>query len=146
MLGRAFARLAAVLLLSGLAINSALAHVIDRIEVDQVGDEAEIQIMFDVRIQYLREAALKNGEIHVYINLLEPDPDRSVMVPESMDSPFVVVLGIAQDAGYPQAGCRNECCARAWVDWRYRQYVACLAIVDPNTDQRWLLDCTPDFR
>ncbi|MCG6934130.1 MAG: hypothetical protein LJE57_10860 [Gallionella sp.] len=87
MLGRAITRLAAVLLLSGLAINSAFAHVIDRIEVDQVGDEAEIQIMFDVRIQYLREASLKNGELHVYINLLEADPDSMVQVPESMDSP-----------------------------------------------------------
>ena len=26
-------------------------------------------------------------------------------------TPFVVVLGIAQDAGYPQAGCEKECCA-----------------------------------
>jgi tetratricopeptide (TPR) repeat protein len=86
-LGHAAIRLAVAMLLSGFAINSAFAHVIDRIEVNQVGDEAEIQIMFDVRIQYLREAALKNGEIHVYINLLEPDPDRSVLVPESMDSP-----------------------------------------------------------
>ena len=28
------------------------------------------------------------------------------------DTPFLVVLGIAQDAGFPQAGCRKECCAR----------------------------------
>lgn len=63
-----------------------------------------------------------------------------------MDSPFVVVLGIAQDAGFPQAGCRNPCCARAWFDGRVRRYVSCLAIVDPTSNQRWLLDCTPDFR
>ncbi|MGB9092738.1 MAG: hypothetical protein WCB93_01335, partial [Gallionella sp.] len=51
MLGRISTRLAVALLLSGFAINPVFAHVIDRIEVDQVGDEAEIQIMFDVRIQ-----------------------------------------------------------------------------------------------
>ena len=27
--------------------------------------------------------------------------------------PYLVVLGVAQDGGYPQAGCRRECCARA---------------------------------
>ena len=26
----------------------------------------------------------------------------------------VVVLGTAQDAGYPQAGCNKQCCAPAW--------------------------------
>ncbi|MCH8147110.1 MAG: MBL fold metallo-hydrolase [Planctomycetes bacterium] len=30
-------------------------------------------------------------------------------------------------------------------DARLRQHVACLAIVDPESGQRWLLDCTPDL-
>jgi pyrroloquinoline quinone biosynthesis protein B len=62
------------------------------------------------------------------------------------DSPFVVVLGIVQDGGYPQAGCNKQCCTRAWNDDQHRQYVTCLAIVDPKDRQRWFLDCTPDFR
>jgi pyrroloquinoline quinone biosynthesis protein B len=60
--------------------------------------------------------------------------------------PYLVVLGIAQDGGYPQAGCRKECCARAWRDASLRRSVACLGIVDPATGERWLLDATPDFR
>jgi pyrroloquinoline quinone biosynthesis protein B len=60
--------------------------------------------------------------------------------------PYVVVLGIAQDGGYPQAGCRRDCCARAWRDASLRRGVACLGIVDPATGERWLLDATPDFR
>jgi pyrroloquinoline quinone biosynthesis protein B len=55
------------------------------------------------------------------------------------------MLGIAQDGGYPQAGCRGECCARAWRDASLRRGVSCLGIVDPATGQRWLLDATPDF-
>jgi pyrroloquinoline quinone biosynthesis protein B len=55
------------------------------------------------------------------------------------------VLGIAQDGGYPQAGCRRECCARAWRDASLHSGVSCLGIVDPATGQRWLLDATPDF-
>ena len=59
--------------------------------------------------------------------------------------PYLVVLGIAQDGGYPQAGCRRECCARAWRDPSQRCGVSCVAVVDPATKERWLFDATPDF-
>src|SRR6476660_3238713 len=62
------------------------------------------------------------------------------------DAPFVVVLGIAQDGGYPQAGCRKECCRRAWKEPSRRRRVASLGIVDPASAQRWIVDATPDFR
>jgi pyrroloquinoline quinone biosynthesis protein B len=64
----------------------------------------------------------------------------------SEDSPFVMVLGIAQDGGYPQAGCTKECCKKAWADASRRRSVASLAIVDPVSHKRWLIDVTPDFR
>jgi pyrroloquinoline quinone biosynthesis protein B len=67
-------------------------------------------------------------------------------VQAGVPEPFVVVLGVAQDAGYPQAGCKKECCAPAWTDPSRRRNVACLAIVDPQTHQRWMIDATPDFR
>ena len=60
--------------------------------------------------------------------------------------PYVTVLGIAQDAGYPQAGCRKDCCKAAWSDATKRRHVVSLAIVDPASNKRWLLDCSPDFR
>ena len=68
------------------------------------------------------------------------------MTSASGPSPFVVVLGIAQDGGYPQAGCSKECCRKAWADASRRRNVASLAIVDPGSHQRWLIDATPDFR
>jgi tetratricopeptide (TPR) repeat protein len=86
-INRSFLLFAVALLLSGVGINKAQAHVIDRIEINHVGDEAEIHILFDVRIQYLSEASLNNGEIHIFLNLLEADPDRDRLVPEAMDSP-----------------------------------------------------------
>ncbi len=61
------------------------------------------------------------------------------------DAPYVVVLGVAQDAGYPQTACRRTCCEAARLEPALRRYVACLAIVDPSAGQRWLIDCTPDF-
>jgi pyrroloquinoline quinone biosynthesis protein B len=63
----------------------------------------------------------------------------------STDRPYLVVLGNAQDAGYPQAGCHKGCCARAWSNPGLRRHASSIAIVDPQRGQRWFLDCTPNF-
>jgi len=55
-------------------------------------------------------------------------------------APYVQVLGIAQDAGIPQAGCRKACCTRG-----RREMVASLALADPASGRWWLFDATPDF-
>ncbi|MCR9102394.1 MAG: MBL fold metallo-hydrolase [bacterium] len=55
------------------------------------------------------------------------------------------VLGIAQDAGYPQADCQKACCRPAWVNPANRRKVSCLAISDRQAGKAWLLDATPDF-
>ncbi len=62
---------------------------------------------------------------------------------DETESPYLVVLGIAQDGGVPQAGDRTH---RGWDDPSFRKFASCLAIVDPATSQRWMIDCTPDFR
>ncbi|MBS1793495.1 MAG: pyrroloquinoline quinone biosynthesis protein PqqB [Acidobacteria bacterium] len=61
------------------------------------------------------------------------------------EAPFVVVLGVAQDAGVPQIGCESPFCQRAWKDASLRRRVASLALVDPAAKKRWLFDATPDF-
>jgi len=61
------------------------------------------------------------------------------------EQPYLVVLGIAQDAGYPAAGCKRDCCTRAWAAAALRRHVSCLGLIDPQSGGRWLLDCTPDF-
>jgi pyrroloquinoline quinone biosynthesis protein B len=62
------------------------------------------------------------------------------------NAPYVVVLGIAQDGGYPQAGCHEPCCEAVRSGDAARRHVACLALVDPVSNQRWMFDATPDFR
>jgi len=59
--------------------------------------------------------------------------------------PFIVVLGIAQDAGYPQIGCDKECCKKYWDKKITKQKVSCLALFDPVTNQEWIFDATPDL-
>jgi len=59
--------------------------------------------------------------------------------------PYIVVLGIAQDAGYPQIGCNKECCKKYWDKKIAKQKVSCLALFDPVTNQKWIFDATPDL-
>ena len=58
---------------------------------------------------------------------------------------YVQVLGIVQDGGYPQAGCERPDCIAAWNNPKLRRHVASLGIVDPTTNERWIIDTTPDF-
>jgi len=60
--------------------------------------------------------------------------------------PQVILLGTAQDAGVPQAGCYCPTCRQARTNPARRQFVACLGLADPVTRQNWLIDATPDFR
>lgn len=66
--------------------------------------------------------------------------------PERPREPFVVVLGTAQDGGFPQVGCREPACARAREDEQHRRLVTSLALVDPRSGRRWLFDASPDLR
>lgn len=65
---------------------------------------------------------------------------------ESSDSFFIVVLGVAQDGGYPQAGCKKECCKLFYDGKENKRYVSCLGIVDKKLGKSWMFDATPDFR
>lgn len=58
---------------------------------------------------------------------------------------FLVVLGITQDAGYPQIGCEKECCNAYWQGREEKKHITCLALVDNATKQYWLLDAMPDI-
>ena len=60
-------------------------------------------------------------------------------------SPFAIVLGTAQDGGFPQAGCKKDCCKNVWGNAAKRRDPACLGIIDLASGQRWLIECTPGF-
>lgn len=60
-------------------------------------------------------------------------------------SPWVEVLGIAQDAGHPHIGCTAELCTEAFADPARGHHVVSLAIVDPAAQSWWLLDASPDL-
>ena len=59
---------------------------------------------------------------------------------------FLQVMGIAQDAGYPQANCYQPHCMRAWEDPGLRRLTSSIAVVDKESRNKYLFDATPDIR
>lgn len=62
------------------------------------------------------------------------------------ESPYVLVLGTAQDAGLPQIACTCVNCSEARVHPARARFGSSLLLVDPRTQRRWLFDATPDLR
>ncbi|MGH7599967.1 MAG: MBL fold metallo-hydrolase [bacterium] len=77
--------------------------------------------------------------LHSFRDLPSPPPRKDA-------EPFVAVLGVVQDGGLPHAGCQKACCHDAWNEAKLQRRVSCLAIVDPASSGRWMLDATPDFK
>jgi pyrroloquinoline quinone biosynthesis protein B len=59
---------------------------------------------------------------------------------------YVMVLGVAQDAGYPQMNCKKECCKQAWGNPDLQRTTSCLAIIDPISKEQWIIDATPNIK
>lgn len=59
--------------------------------------------------------------------------------------PYILILGTAQDGGYPHIGCKKECCRTAWTQ-KKKINVVSFALIDPDTKQWWLFEATPDIK
>lgn len=65
---------------------------------------------------------------------------------EIPDGPFLMILGNAQDAGFPQAACKRSCCAAIEQGKVAGNMVAAIGILSPKEGKKWLIDATPDYR
>ena len=70
---------------------------------------------------------------------------QSITISESVDS-HIVVLGIAQDAGYPQINCMKSCCKDIWNNPSLKKMVSSIGIRNPESKKAWLIDATPDIK
>ena len=59
---------------------------------------------------------------------------------------YITVLGIAQDAGFPQAGCEKENCRLYWEGKEQKRHATSLGLIDKETGQSWIFEATPDFK
>ncbi|MCB9326182.1 MAG: pyrroloquinoline quinone biosynthesis protein PqqB [Lewinellaceae bacterium] len=75
-----------------------------------------------------------------------PQEKEETVLDKQLPEYYLVVLGTAQDAGYPQAGCEKECCKAYWQGKEAVRYTSCLGIVDKGSGKAWVFDATPDFK
>lgn len=59
---------------------------------------------------------------------------------------YITILGIAQDAGYPQINCEKECCKEYYDGKESKKLISCLGLIDMQSKKKWLFDATPDIR
>lgn len=62
---------------------------------------------------------------------------------QDQGAPQLIILGIAQDGGDPQAGTKSS---PAFEDYSLRHFATSLAVVIPADSSRWLFEATPDFK
>jgi len=61
-------------------------------------------------------------------------------------SVYLQVLGITQDAGYPQTNCYQAHCLRAWENKDLGRMASSIAVIDEQSSTKYLFDATPDIR
>lgn len=59
--------------------------------------------------------------------------------------PSLIILGTVQDAGSPHIGCQKECCKNLFEKPDPTRMVVSLGIVDLESNQRWIIEATPDL-
>jgi len=79
------------------------------------------------------------------ISLFSCNKETRVVENKKKSKQYITVLGIAQDAGYPQIGCQKECCANFYNGTYKKQKVVSLGLVDLENKQKWLFEATPDI-
>lgn len=58
---------------------------------------------------------------------------------------YLLVLGVAQDGGYPHVGCQHDCCRQYWLGKLPERSPTCLALVDRRSRQVWMFEATPAY-
>ena len=58
----------------------------------------------------------------------------------------LVVLGVAQDAGYPQISCYKPHCMAGWKDKNNRKLATSLGVIDHQAKKKFVFEATPDIR
>ncbi len=64
----------------------------------------------------------------------------------STSDQYITVLGIAQDSGFPQAGCTKANCTQYWLGNEEKRHATSLGLVDKESGQTWMFEATPDFK
>ncbi len=61
------------------------------------------------------------------------------------DPPYLYILGVAQDAGFPQSGCYVRHCMAGWEDPTLKRGATSVALIDPSARRKFIFEATPNF-
>ena len=61
------------------------------------------------------------------------------------NTPYLYILGVVQDAGYPQTGCYQKHCLPGWEDATKRRGAVSLGLIDPKFGKKYMFEATPNF-
>ena len=61
------------------------------------------------------------------------------------NAPYIYVLGVVQDAGYPQTGCYKKHCMPGWNDPRLRRGAVSLGLIDPTANKKYVFEASPNL-
>jgi len=75
-----------------------------------------------------------------------PPPDSENVISDIEADQYITILGTAQDAGYPQAGCKKACCNLFWAGKKEREYPVALGLTDKKSGKKYLFEATPDIK
>ena len=105
----------------------------------------KLEILLSLAAYFTTQFFMKNLlwlALFFFFNCQTP---KKTLVNADLSPQFIVVLGIAQDAGYPQPYCGKACCEAVEKGIEKRKHVTCLGIVDRETQETFMLEATPDF-
>ena len=69
----------------------------------------------------------------------------SISVSAENKNPYLYILGVTQDAGYPQTGCYETHCMPGWEDPRLRRGAVSLGLIDSSGNKKYMFEATPGF-
>ena len=61
------------------------------------------------------------------------------------DEPYIYILGVARDAGYPQIGCYTEHCLGVWIDPSLRGGATSIAGIISDSGRKYPFETTPNL-
>jgi len=97
------------------------------------------------RLQTSRTNGLIRGFFLISICLLlSCSPDSTSNQNSFTPNHTLIILGTAQDAGYPHIGCEKACCKKA-RNTGHSEPVVSLALVDEKDSMWYLFEATPDI-
>ena len=62
-----------------------------------------------------------------------------------LNGQYITVLGIAQDAGFPQINCNKACCKVFYIGEESKKLISSLGLIDLDNQKKYIFDATPDF-